>query len=127
MTSRILPPAMQKALGTESLAEAVLLNRIRELHLPEPQTQVQLISWRKYRYDFAWPEYKIAVELQGGVHGNESRGRHTRGAGYEEDCTKLALAQIAGYACLYLTPGMVDKGTGGMLLLEMFKARGWRQ
>ena len=33
---------------------------------------------RKWRFDFCWPDYKLAVELHGGnfVHGGHNRGMH---------------------------------------------------
>lgn len=121
-----LPKSVQKALGgAESTFEAECINRFRLLHLPEPQTQALLIAGRKYRFDIVFGEpWKVVVECQGGVH---SSGRHVRGAGYEADATKLALAQIEGYLVVYITPGMLHSGVGGFLVLEAMKARGWQR
>jgi very-short-patch-repair endonuclease len=59
---------------------------------------------RKWRFDFAYPAMKIAVEIEGGTW---SGGRHTRGSGYAEDANKYNHAAIDGW--------MVLRGDGGMI------------
>ena len=50
--------------GAESAPEALLLNRIALIGLPEPQTQVQLIPGRKFRFDCVFGEpWKVAIDL----------------------------------------------------------------
>lgn len=118
-----LPPSVQHVLGgVESMPEHALLARVKWIGLPAPETQVQLIEGRKYRYDCVWPEFKVCAEVQGGQYVG---GRHNRAAGYESDATKSALAQIAGYICLYVTPQMIDSGVAGHLIREALKSRGW--
>lgn len=108
----------------ESLEELKLVGRIQRHGLPTPTLQVALIPGRRFRWDVVFPEQKVAVELQGGVFAN---GRHTRGAGFESDCEKAALGQIAGYICLSLTPGMVESGLALTLIEQALHARGWRR
>jgi very-short-patch-repair endonuclease len=44
--------------------------------LPKPTREYRFHDTRKWRLDFAWPDYKLAVEIDGGVHGiREKRGR----------------------------------------------------
>lgn len=52
---------------------------------------------RRWRLDFAWPEERVAIEVQGGTY---SGGGHTRGAQYAKDCEKLNAAQIMGWKVL---------------------------
>lgn len=76
------------------------------------QGWVQQYRWhpeRQWAVDFAWPDQKLLVEVQGGVH---IRGRHTRGPGYTEDCRKLAEAQRLGWRVLWLTADVVRSGEG---------------
>ena len=63
---------------------------------------------RKWRFDFAWPEEKVAIEIQGGIH---SQGRHVRPEGYEEDCHKLNEAQLHGWIELYVTAKQIRDGS----------------
>ena len=37
--------------------------------LPSPQPEFRFHESRKWRFDFAWPDHKVAVELEGGVYG----------------------------------------------------------
>jgi very-short-patch-repair endonuclease len=52
---------------------------------------------RKWRLDFAWPELRIAAEVEGGVF---SRGRHVRPAGFIDDCEKYNAAVLLGWSVL---------------------------
>jgi very-short-patch-repair endonuclease len=62
---------------------------------------------RRYRFDFAWPDKKIALEVEGGTWTN---GRHTRGKGYESDCEKYDEAALLGWKVLRFTTNMVRDG-----------------
>lgn len=63
---------------------------------------------RRWRFDFALAEYKLAVEVEGGTY---ARGRHTRGGGYAEDCIKYAEAVCLGWRVLRFTTDQVEDGT----------------
>ena len=62
---------------------------------------------RKWRFDFAWPLEKFAVEIEGGVW---SGGRHTRGKGFIEDCIKYNEAVMLGWRVIRVTTEMVENG-----------------
>jgi very-short-patch-repair endonuclease len=61
-----------------------------------------------WRLDFAWPQAKIAVEIDGGTAFGKSR--HSRGVGYAEDCRKINEAQMLGWHVLRFTTEMVASG-----------------
>lgn len=75
--------------------------------LPEPQREFLFHKRRKWRFDLAWPDLLIAVEVEGGIW---TGGRHVRGEGYEADCEKYNEAQLAGWMVLRFTPGMIKRG-----------------
>lgn len=56
---------------------------------------------RRFRFDYAILEYKIAVEVEGGIWTN---GRHVRGAGYKRDMEKYSLAAVDGWIVIRRTP-----------------------
>ena len=56
---------------------------------------------RKWRFDFAIPEYKIAIEVEGGAYTN---GRHTRGKGFVNDMEKYNEVVCLGWALIRVTP-----------------------
>lgn len=66
----------------------------------EVQMEYKFHPDRKWRFDIAIPEHMIAIELEGGVW---TRGRHTRGQGYINDCTKYNTATSMGWRVLRYT------------------------
>lgn len=56
---------------------------------------------RRWRFDFAIPEYKIAIEIDGGVW---TYGRHNRAQGYIADMAKFNEAAALGWVVLKFTP-----------------------
>lgn len=62
---------------------------------------------RKWRFDFAIPEHKIAVEVQGGIY---IHGRHNRGIYLESEYEKMCQAAILGWAVMPVTSKMILDG-----------------
>jgi very-short-patch-repair endonuclease len=73
--------------------------------LPEPATEYKFHPRRKWRFDCAFPDHMVAVELDGGTFMN---GRHTRGAGYAGDCEKINAATVMGWKVLRYTSDMLN-------------------
>jgi len=90
-----------------SQLEQLLYAQIEQARLPLPVLEHRFHPVRKWRFDFAWIERKLAVEIEGGVW---IRGRHTRGSGFEKDCIKYNAAVLAGWRVLRFTGGMIDSG-----------------
>lgn len=78
--------------------------------IPEYEEQWQFHPTRKWALDFAWPDIKLAVEIDGGTwlskHGK--KGGHTTGVGYQKGCEKGNAAIILGWRVLRYTPTMLD-------------------
>ena len=89
----------------------------RELGL-EPEREVMFAQPRKWRFDVAFPNQKLAVEVEGGAWAN---GRHTRGAGFVKDVFKYNAAVIRGWRLLRFTPQMVEDGTAKQTLSEFME------
>lgn len=56
---------------------------------------------RKWRFDYAIPAHKIAIEVEGGVW---TGGRHTSPKGFLNDMEKYNTATIMGWRLLRTTP-----------------------
>ena len=69
--------------------------------LPKPVAEFRFEPERRWRFDFAWPESKIALEVEGGVW---SGGRHTSGKGFAADMVKYNRAVCLGWGVLRVQP-----------------------
>ena len=76
---------------TPSAETCAVLAMIRLSGLPEPVLEHHFHDKRKWRLDLAWPDHRIAIEIDGGTY---SGGRHTRGKGFEKDHEKFNAAAI---------------------------------
>ena len=92
---------------TTKAQDALFLRLVKQAGLPKPEAEYKFHPTRKWRFDFAWPGLKLAVEVDGGTWAG---GRHSRGQGYEDDCVKLNEAVLAGWRVLRVTPAMIHDG-----------------
>ena len=69
--------------------------------LPAPVAELQFEPLRGWAFDWAWPEAKIALEVEGGVW---SGGRHTTGKGFVGDMAKYNRAACLGWRVLRVQP-----------------------
>lgn len=69
---------------------------------------------RKWRFDYAFPEYKVAVEIDGGLW---TGGRHSGGTGQKRDLEKLNAAAQMGWLVLHYTPA---ERLYGSTLIQIF-------
>ena len=117
-------------------------------NVPAYETEFRFDPVRRWRFDYAWPLVKIAVEIEGGAHGRlivvghgvERRkganvaitpgtrirvgGRHQTGPGMEADIVKYNAAAVAGWLVLRATTTQVRDGYALATLRAAFAARG---
>lgn len=87
--------------------EETLAFHIKAAKLPEPIREYAFHPTRKWRFDFAWPERKIAAEVEGAIWAN---GRHTRGQGFIDDCEKYNNAALLGWLVFRFTESTIKSG-----------------
>lgn len=75
---------------------------------PRPRAQVMLIPGRRYRFDFAYLEARLAVEVSGQIW---HKGAHTSGRGVTRDAAKANELACIGWRLLVFTPEMIADGT----------------
>ncbi|WP_262246999.1 endonuclease domain-containing protein [Parapedobacter soli] len=66
-------------------------------------TEYRFHPVRRFRFDYAIPEYKIAVEKDGGVW-MKGGGAHSRPSNILRDMEKLTLAAVDGWIVIRRTP-----------------------
>jgi very-short-patch-repair endonuclease len=62
---------------------------------------------RRWRFDFAFEDLHLAVEVEGGEW---VQGRHQRPAGFREDCDKYNAATESGWRVLRYVPSQIRTG-----------------
>jgi len=91
----------------KSNLEELLLLLIRAEGLPEPEREYRFHDTRRWRLDFAYPDKKIGIEVQGGTY---IRGAHSRGTGLERDYEKYNQAQVLGWDVYQFSRKMIESG-----------------
>lgn len=64
---------------------------------------------RKWRLDYALPDYLIAIEIEGLCRGG--KGRHQQIGGFTSDCIKYFSATMLGWTVFRLPPKMISNET----------------
>lgn len=83
--------------------------------IPVPVRQYRFSKGRHWRADFAWPDQRILLEVEGGAF---IGGRHVRGMGFTKDCVKYNAAAMLGWMVLRFTTLQIRNG----LAIETIKA-----
>ena len=82
--------------------------------LPMPVAEYVFAPPRRWRFDFAYLNEKIGVELEGGIF---IQGAHTRGEHFESDCEKYNTAVLLGWRVLRFTEKDLRHGEA-MIVIE---------
>lgn len=89
------------------MAVRIFVAKCKQYGLPEPEREYKFHPIRRFRFDFCFPDARLAVEIDGGVW-LPGGGRHNRGAGYLKDQEKMNLAVLHGWRVLHYTPQNID-------------------
>ena len=106
MNHRHDPNLAAKLYATPSKLEATLALHMKVAGL-KPETEYRFHPPRRWRFDFAFLDQKIAVECEGGIW---SSGRHVRGSGFQKDLEKYNRANLDGWCLLRYTSDMIKSG-----------------
>jgi very-short-patch-repair endonuclease len=106
----------------KSELEETLALFIRAEGLPKPEREYMFAKsiGRRWRFDFAYPERKVAIECEGGTW---SRGRHTRGSGFAKDCEKYNQAVAMDWKVLRFTKSMIESGKAIEMIKEVLDGK----
>ena len=87
------------------MSDPLFLKLLEAVELPLPVAEHRFCE-RRWRFDWAWPAQKIALEVEGGIW---TGGRHTRGEGFVKDMEKYNAAAALGWRVLRCTPSTLCK------------------
>jgi very-short-patch-repair endonuclease len=89
--------------------EDALAWQLKAAGVPDPVRELVFAKsvGRKWRFDFAWLDRKVALEVEGGTWVN---GAHNRGAHFESDAEKYNTGLLMGWLVLRVTAEMVTDG-----------------
>jgi very-short-patch-repair endonuclease len=99
------------------MAAVAFTLQCRIVGLPEPVAEHRFHPTRKWRIDYAWPEQKLALEVEGGVF---IQGRHVRGIGMVKDMEKYGELAVMGWRLLRVTPKQIRDGSALALVRRAF-------
>lgn len=86
--------------------------------LPLPVAEHRFHPTRLWRFDYAWPAEKIALEVEGGIW---TGGRHINPAGFIADLEKYNAAAVLGWRIIRLTPNSIETLISVHLVREAMK------
>lgn len=86
----------------------------------EPVREMKFLPERKFRFDWAFPPMKLAVEYEGIV---SEKSRHTSILGYTRDAEKYSLAAIEGWCVVRVTALMLENGLAHSLIKQAVDSR----
>jgi hypothetical protein len=101
--------------------DPVFLALCAEAGLPAPECEHRFHPDRKWRFDFAWPEHRVALEVEGGVW-VRGGGRHNRGSGYLRDMAKYNEAARLGWVVVRTIPSKLAKPATVRMVREVIEA-----
>lgn len=89
----------------------------RAFNLPLPVREYKFWPGRRFRFDYAWVNERIAVEIEGGIW---TQGRHARGPGMLSDMEKYNQAAKMGWRVFRFTPRDLQNGCVQAFLQGVF-------
>lgn len=98
-----------------SRIEELFAVQVRALRLPVPVRELSPVAGRRWRVDFAWPAFRLIVEIEGGVW---SGGRHVRPVGFAGDCEKYNALALSGWMVLRFPGDQVESGVAVRLAAQ---------
>ena len=101
--------------------EGQLLQQIRIHGLPIPTLQFRALPSRRFRWDMAWIDHRLLLEVQGGVW---TGGKHGRGSGILKDHEKLNLASANGFRTIQVSATTIKNGLAVLWIIAALEGVG---
>ena len=102
-------------------------------NIPVPIREYGFHPDRRWRFDFAWPALKIALEVEGGIYGGKDhtgrqyKGAHSSVSGIKRDISKYNAAALLGWLVLRVQPADLDSQETIDMIKAAFLLKGQRK
>lgn len=100
--------------------EETFLIQLKCEKLPLPVREYKFHPTRRWRFDFAWVEEKIAVEIEGAIW---TKSRHTTGSGFIKDMDKYNQAALLGWTLIRFAGDHIKSGHAIDLMKDIFNQK----
>lgn len=77
--------------------------------MPTPERELRFHPTRRWRFDFAWPDVKLACEVEGLVR-SATKGGHQSIGGARQDMDKYEAALLLGWTVYRCHRDMIQSG-----------------
>ena len=108
--------------------EALFYEQVLQAGLPCPETQYKVVPLAKWAFDFAWPKYRLAAEIDGGIWltttnrrtGKRRSGGHANPVQIIKDNTKRNAARALGWIVFQFETNSVEQEVALQLTRDIF-------
>lgn len=132
VAKKATPPKRKGRVAHETLLKEInndatdpFIIGLKILGYPIPVKEHKFHPTRKWRFDYAWINSRVALEVEGGVwmskHGGKSR--HFTGTGAIADMQKYNNAAMLGWRILRVTPEQLNTKATKDMLKEIFNIK----
>jgi len=120
---------------TPSSKVPLLIKNLAMAGLPRPRwsespdREYMFHPRRRWRLDVFFPDYLVAIEVEGGIrsHGRDGqKSRHLEMKGFEEDAIKYFEAGLMGIFVIRVSSEMVTDGRAASMAIQALEARGYK-
>lgn len=115
--------------------ELVFQALLQRERIDAPLREYRFHATRKWRFDYAWPRWKVALEVEGGVFGftdpktglRRSGGAHSSITGIKRDIEKYNHAAAMGWLVIRCLPTTLATGETMSFVKAALEAHGRRK
>lgn len=87
----------------------------------DPEREYKFHPDRKFRADFAFPDRKLIIEVNGGIW--MAKSGHSTGKGIQRDYQKANAAQLLGWTYLQYTAEEIESGTALQEIINFIREK----
>lgn len=120
MTALAKQIAKEQAKARREHLELTFKSQLKAVGIREGwQCEYQFHAERKWRFDFAFVDRKLAIEVEGGT--TYGKSRHSKGAGFDADAEKYNTASAMGWTLFRFSSDMIKSGKAILFVKDFLR------